>query len=1011
MSSLEELLQWAEGASVAQSAPTPPPATGGVETPSANAGGTLPSLEELLQWAEKAPEAQSSMVPGAKEFSWGPEANPQRTKEMGAIQNFGAAAHEGLAHLLGYPVDTIAMVLNKVGMQVVNAKGELNKPGDTAELFKQGIRALGGNPDPDFDRFSARAGKNTFEGLVMLAAFTAAAPAVAANLVAAGWTKLSQIVAQMGKHPVTAMMQEFGAGPGATAGREFYGDKAPLGQIGGGIAGAMVGGGLLDATMQMGKAVGRAVAKTAQMLPGEIGSPTLRPGLEDMMPTAGAPPAPMPAASLRPNSADPMAITQFAQARNHGDGLLLDEAINKAIESIPKAPLRTATGPNRGEPRLPNAASGEFETTVPYAVTQNNVNSKLEAAVGVAQGMEKRAWSAVGMNQKVPGFDLQEGMNGVVKQSDWQREQLAFRPDDLVDSFNAMWAPRPDKTGHNIAQNPTVGEVKSWIDSAQLRLDQKSTSGTLNEKLVGNINKIIQVATDGLQKSFPGDVRLQQALDLSNKVRQLIHQGPVATLRGRLGTGALDVDPSLTTDTMLKTYGGVKSVLALEKELSQVPSVVGQRGAPSVVGAAGPTRPMLATSSEQQTLRDLSRSVEDSINAGFRDHAEKSGMDPAKIGKWLRDNENSVKDITTSAVKFSKVYDALEQAATVRKEISQSTFQRYLVGDSASGMDPQTVVSNIFSAKNPRGVVNELLDSKYLAGVKMRDDNGAMDGLKQSMVDHIVRTNNADPTRIYEFLTVPKNARAIEAAIGKDEYGRMTKLANTAMKLQNGEIPEGKTRAIYKGLSALGAMFGSKAASITSATFGMGPAGLIAQGAGAKVTRGFVEKRLAATDPAEYFARALTNVNDEKFLLSKIPETAKGLDHMTTLMIRAMRVQESFRQQLMDTYRDQPEGKPLRFTSGVSESVMLDHAAALAEHVTSGVKPGPGWTDWLNNAPSSPNVVDRSNTLRGSMRDYGDYLGSNPIAGQINKIEGRSRAQDKALGNYKRMPDFKNIMK
>lgn len=1015
MTSLEELLQIAEAASVGNSAAGSAPGDSGVQTPSTIPGAPTSSLEELLAKAQGTQTASLSggmKVPGlveGKDYSpnrWGPEADKARSKNSGAVQNFGAGAWDTLTKVLGYPADTIAMALNHVGGNIVNDKGELVRPGDAAELFKQALRTAGVNPDPDIERFSGRAGKNTFEGLVTTAAAFAAAPALGANLAAAGWTKLGNIVTELGKHPGLALLQEFGAGPGATAGRELYSDKSPAGQMAGGMLGAMTGAGVVGMATGAAKMGFNAVRKGVDMLPENIPGP-LRPGIESMMPQPGTTaPMAMPTTPLRPATADPQAITQFAQARNYGDNLLLEEAINKAVESIPKAPLRSATGPNRGEPRAPNALAGEFEATVPYAQTQNNLSRKLEAAVEVAQGMENRAWNAIGQNQKVPGFDLQLGMQRVTRMPEWYNEQKAFLPEDLVESFNKMWAPRPGKT---MAETPTIGQVKSWMDSVQLRIDTLGSRGTVNERMLNNLDKIKQVGVDRLQKAFPDDVRIQQALDISNRVRGLIHQGPVAQLRGRSGTGEMDVSPSLTTDTMLGTYGGVKSVMALEKELAAIPSVVGQRGAPGVVGSAGPVRPSLATNTEQQTLRDLTKSVEDSINAGFRDHAEKVGMDPAKIGKWLRDNEGSIKDITASATKFSKVYDVLEKAAASRKEISQSLFQRYLLGDTPGGVDPQAMVGKVFNSDNPRGVVTDIMNSRYVTGAPMRNDPGAMDGLRQTTIDYLVRRMNGDPTKIYDFATQSKNARALETIFGADDYNRIIKNASVAMRLQSGDIPQ-QGAWLTKAASLMASVVGSHLGKATAMMTG-GGSSLIAQGAGAKAIRGWVTNRLEQADPKELFARALLSPKDEAILLRKVPETAKQMEALTKEMLNAVRLQESFRQQIMDEYRKPSTdvGRPLRFAdspiSAGSEEIATA-GAQVAESATASFKQGPGWEQWLNEGPFSSNVVDRSKDYKGSLRDYGSWLDSNPIAGRLNKLEGDLRKQEEKHGVR-----FKGVMK
>ena len=460
-------------------------------------------------------------------------------KILRPILGFTQEFMKGLAGLAALPVEAVDLALRQVGVKV------LNKEGNAIEAFRDAMQAAGGSAEQPVSDLVAQLGKEGAEAFVMLAAVTAAAPAMVLKIAQQSPSVLRNIVDQIGRvviqQPAVTAASEAGATIGGVVGER---EGGPVGRVAGAVVGGMgtasipklviIAGKKLPVITAMG--TGAVVGGGVAGFPGALGGA----GLFTMATNRafrgvrnvarrhfGRPPPRQPILGEPQEGAVLSAVRRIEENEIRA----VEAEIDAILRQLPTAPARRSI----------------------------SLRASIDRAIKAAKKIESKAYSKEFLDQTTNPAPL---VNAAKK--------MAADP-NLAPSSDAV----PTKFIHRAlsefkGKEVTGRQIQNFRSDLVTAARHAGTGSKANRSLARNIMELADAADDALRQIEADPVDIMHAL--SRRLNALFFDGPL----GKVTRGS--VDPEDVTGRLLKQPRGFRQIEPIAKEFKSPSLVVMTRG-------------------------------------------------------------------------------------------------------------------------------------------------------------------------------------------------------------------------------------------------------------------------------------------------------------------------------------------------------------------------------------------------------------------------------------------------
>lgn len=733
------------------------------------------------------------------------------------LLQMGATFNHSLAYALGVPIGAAKELTQFL------ATGKFGSGEDVPVAIEAFLNKIG-IPARKFDTVAGNMSQEFLYGMATLATLGEFAPAMAAKT---GMDTVSMLIRDLGnaiqRYPILATLQEFGADAGTVIGRHITGsDKkhadtwyGALGQGAGEVAGAMAGGLTAGGMYAMGERAGRAAIGVGRRIPG------VNQAVEYFFPKTEHPKAP-----IYPGL-DPSVSQGFAQQAIDAADLRMQNVVEHALERIKSA-------------QTPAEAQARFRVLI-------------DRAERIGNRIVSQFWKRTPMNQRVPMTQIR----GEVTAMEAELADEPYKtPTALMKGLKELSMPyRNPDTGKMTASLPTVRRLRDYRGHIRLARKAEEASDAPNDALIRNMVRLEQIIDDGIQAAFPNDTTIAQARAVSIKYHDIFSRSSLGQMFAQRQTGAARVHPEQTAERLLKTYGGMRDLVAGRNRLLYQRAPGGKSFA--------------VTRAERQELQALTGEAENSIRAMFQDIARDGA--PVAV-RWIDKNLPLVKPLGRVFGELYWVHDHLANVIAERKTIMNGALAKY------AASDPRASVSKLWS--NPHG-----LSDLHEVMLTMRNDEDALDGLRTQFINEFFTRSKLDPIRMKQILDDPKLSKMFQLVLGDERYARFAKLTRVAREVALGHEGVVKRHAIRRLTFAgrlIGAMIGRHVARWT----GGGSVQIPALFSGAMGRS--AERMFRLTKPGDLFVMGVIHPKWEQILLMRDPSNFAQARNYIKLMRRSL---------------------------------------------------------------------------------------------------------------------------
>lgn len=446
----------------------------------------------------------------------------------------------------------------------------------------------------------------------------------------------------------------------------------------------------------------------------------------------------------------------------------------------------------------------------------------LEHSRDVARRLERFTWNKVRGRRLKPDTIVSAAKN--------LKETVADIPPSPLPKKQMDWIKKNLKPGRFVSSKVLI-QLRGRLTEAAYRTDDKA--------LLGNIYKLRDAVDTTIQQGAPDTESINYAKEISRRVNELFNTGPVKRILAMRSQREPRVAPRRTVERLLRDPGEPTAL----RQLSEI----------------------------SVQMRDP-RILEDATNAVrtiFRDVAEAS---PKAAATFLEKNKSVLKDVAPLYAELEGVSGLLTRLSAREAEISKSVFARL------SGVDAQKAVQRLFTSNNPAVDAQELMAS-------LHGNRDAINGLKNGVIDEMLRRTGSTGTGAETFLANAKYSRLLQSVLSHEEYGRLERIIQAATAVETG-----KTSTLVKVLTGGANII----AGVTGAQIGRSVAGRLGGGTVqtpqifARLTRQLAAGAMKGMDPNELVRRGVIDPAWERILLTRLPDNTGKLARLTKQMRRVI---------------------------------------------------------------------------------------------------------------------------
>lgn len=726
------------------------------------------------------------------------------------IFDFLQGFNKRVAEATAAPIELIDKGLRLAGGSL------LEKPGNATRAVKRAFKGID-IPTAALDGLAADIGKGTFEGVVSLAALTAAAPVAVAKTAVAIPTTAQRVVNDLARffveRPGIAAVSEAGAVVGAEVGKRIGG---PTGEVAGALTGAIGAGAGVQAVKIGAKAIPVVTAAAGGALIGGAAA-----GPSGAVATGGL-------AALGTNKlinvtgrgvrrvfgreAPPEAEPIFAPPR--------EGAATSAAKEVIERDLATA-----------ERQIAEILATLPEQppeTTSIALRDGLARALKVARAVEKKAFSEGFLAEETTATPLVEAARSMIqslKKASPKTPNAELRR--IINEFTVLKKAPSGKRKQRVVREVTAGEIQDFRSDLLNTARNNGAGPNPSRGLVRNLNILADAALDSLRQV--DEEAVNTAITTSRRLNDLFFRGPIGRVMRRTAAGESAVAEEATTGKLLQRPAGFRQIAPIAEEF------------------------------ETGDIVPLTR---DAIRATFRAAAEQEGKS-AQI--FLRKNRSAIESFADEAIKLQGVADELAAAQASKLGAQNGALARF------AAQDPQIGINRIFSSANPAETATEIMS-------RLKGDPEALAGFTNEILAELFRRSGFSAKRLLSEISGGRILRLLESVLPETKLARLKNIVNIGAGVETGELRvTGIRQPILGSLMGLAARFiGAPIAGRVAALGGRAPT-IQQTGAGATGAKALMLRLQGKIDPADAFALAVADPAFEKIMLTKVPLTAKEL--------------------------------------------------------------------------------------------------------------------------------------
>lgn len=746
------------------------------------------------------------------------------------------------------------------GPDVEKYKEELNKLIDKepGTVMKDMARKLGISTDPDKDSIAGEIGSQTVDGLLFLAGTALAAPYVGAGATAMNLPRVGNFITRTGasisNSPVlSTLIEAFGSTPGGVLGEHMTGSPW------GGIAGAMLGGGLFQAAHSLGSRTIQLIQKAAT--PKNLGvasGPILGKGHDVAFP--------------------------LDHLKDAVEGAMT-EAINKGEAAI-------------GQIRVPPNADPRFY--------QKAVYRGLQRMEDISERIRNRYWRQVDQSVRVDAKDYIRPALADLR--DELKSRPFGRPDDLLDELMEMTATKQGRDAQGRltkAKGLTVEELLNFQQKLYHAMRSEEAAilqGRIpRREYVATVNRMRDIVYDAVERNNPSDPALGLARAFSERHHDMFSRGTLAEAISSTRQGAQAINPEQTVDYFTKKYNGFKDLIKQTRQLAAEPAVPGQR----LSGQnAGPGGNWVSTNmAERERLKRVVSDFENSMRSQVRQEIADAGYNQKDALRLMEKMERNIPKQARMAAEFERAIPSLNSAIEEQAAIKAGALARL------TKKNPAQFIAAIFTGGAP--AAREAL-------VQLRSDPNALQHLRDGLLDEIFRRSAGKPMELKTLTESEHVKRLMDTVLASDQRDRFRKIVDITSRIESGDIVT--ARKYWMPSQILAARFiGSGIAKRVGSLTGMGST-IQGTGAFAQAAKEMVIKVWGTRQPTDLLIKAIEDPDWEKFVLSQEPGTAAAMQKLIQSTHKAVRRVEALRR-YVGSEGNEPEATPPSTDQIINETV------------------------------------------------------------------------------------------
>lgn len=781
---------------------------------------TAAQLDQKRQQALEALKAEGfdGYTPDVKDAAqWTPD---QQHSTASAIQDIAAGFNISVARALSLPRESIDRAMGLLGLDFM-------QHGSPQQQTIDALRNMG-IPAYEIENLANKIGRGALPALATWGAMQLAAPSMAA---AQGVGTAGYLMREIGqwamKHPVVGMWLGQASNVGGKTATDLTSSDNPLVEFAGELGGGMVPGAAKFAAGKIpfvkpignlvGKGIGAGVNAISDALPTDLGNAIKKYNPFYKQPVAAASGEP-----LINQNFDANRIQTFAQDQIFAAQTYQDKAIENAIHSIPTS----------GTP----------------AQVQTRTHNLLQDAEKISKRIVSGFWERVPLKTKIAVRDIrQDAVN--------MRTELVdndnTRPDEMLSKIIQATAPQRLPTGQFKPTQLSIAKLRDFQSQIGTAITEERAKDAPREGFVRNLARLSEIIDNNIATQLPKDTSIEQARQMSKRHNDLFSRGPINDILSKRRTGDFRVPQADSIDTLLQKTDGLAALKAVQDGVSTYPRIPTNR----FQTKAALANPFAVTPAEKAQLDELVKSAQDSIRTSFREAADQGD---AKAVAYSQKNEDAIKALGHVAGELAWAAQKVSVALTEKKTIAASALARF------SQTSPEKAVANIFAQKDPAATARQLM-------VSFRGDPDALEGLRNEILKRFIyEVGKTNPNVLQKMIQEPRMGNLLEATLSPDQFSRLTRMINTAVRL-GVEDETSFTQALKYPMKTLGRIAGAKVGRMLNTGTIQTP-GIISKAAG-----DFMERRFGVTNPADMLSQAVLDPNWESLLYSRIPTTTRDM--------------------------------------------------------------------------------------------------------------------------------------
>lgn len=741
-----------------------------------------------------------------------------------AVQDIAAGFNASLARTLSIPRETADRALGLLGLDYMQHGSPQQQTIDA--LNRMGIPAY------EVENLANKIGQGALPALATFTAMQLAAPSMAARQGTGMTAYMMREIGQWAvKHPVLGLWLGQASQAGGKTAVDVINPTSELGKVSTELGGELIGGalpgatkfavskipGVMPAGRLAGKALGAGINTLSDALPTELGNVIKKYNPFYKQPISASSTEP-----LVNQNFDANRIQTFAKDQVYGMQTYQDKAIENAINSIP--------------------------TTGTPAQVATRTHNLLQDAEKISKRIVSGFWERVPLRTKIAVSDLRRD---IIRLKNELRDYDNTRPDAIIDKLIVETAPQRAPTGLFKATQMTIAKMRDYQGQVGTAMTEERAKDAPREGYIRNLARIADMIDSHVAAMLPNDTSIEQARQMSKRHNDLFSRGPINDILSKRRTGDFRVPQADSIDSLLQKTDGLAALKAVQDGVSTYPRIPTNR----FRSANYYSNPFAVTPAEKAQLDELVKSAQDSIRASFREAADQG---PEKAVAFSIKNEEAIKALGNVAGELSFAAQKVATALAEKKAITSSALARY------AETSPDKAIANIFAQKDPSGTAHQLM-------IRFRSDPDALEGLRNETLKHFIyNIGKTNPNIMQKMLQEPRYQNLLETVLAPDQYARLTRMVNTAVRLGL-EDATSLRQAFASPARTFGRIVGAKIGRMLNTGTIQTP-GIIS-----KATGDFVERRFGTTDPADMLAQAVLDPTWESLLYSRIPTTTRDM--------------------------------------------------------------------------------------------------------------------------------------